>query len=273
MYIEFVILDNFLLTYLAGLTAARLVRKRPSVVRMLIASAVGTAVAVVYPFMRIGLWLQVLVKLCLGIMLCVIMYFKTPKFLTSCLLFFGCTFAYGGASYALGLIVFADATAAARFSAKCPLFLTLGIGALVFVCSRYVIKRIRIAHARAPYEYDMDIEIYGKCLRFKAFLDTGNCVFDELSGLPLVITDVNAFTQKLDAEASREFLLGLDKLRRVNIRTAAGQACAHVLKPTKITVYSGTDKHTIDAMVGIVGGRRFSAEHEILIPVTLAEGV
>lgn len=273
MYIEFVILDNFLLTYLAGATAARLAKKRPSTVRLVIASIVGTGVAIAYPFMKAGIWAQILIKLALGMTLCVIMYFKTPRFLTSSLLFFGCTFAYGGASYAIGLIVFADASAAARFSAKYPLFLTLGTGAAVFLCSKYIIKRIRIAHARAPFEYDMEIELYGKCLKFKAFLDTGNCVFDEKSGLPLVITDANVFMQKLDAAATREFLTALDGLRRVTVRTAAGQTEARVLKPQRITVYSGSDKHTIDAMVGIVGGRRFSAEHEILIPVTLAEAV
>ena len=114
MYIEFVIADNFLLTYLAGATAARICHKRLRVWRLVLASAVGTAVAVFYPFMRVGFVLQFVIKLSLGAALCVIMFAKTPKPITSSLLFFGCTFAYGGACYAIGLMFYGNSSEIGR---------------------------------------------------------------------------------------------------------------------------------------------------------------
>ncbi|MDE7464039.1 MAG: sigma-E processing peptidase SpoIIGA, partial [Clostridiales bacterium] len=238
MYIEFVIADNFLLTYLAGATACGLCHKRVNVIRLLIASAVGTVVAVFYPFMKLNTVAQFAVKISLGIGLCFIMFFKTKRPITSSLLFFGSTFAYGGACYALGLVIYSDAAKAAAFSRRYPLFMVLTTGVVVFFLSRYVIKRLRAARAREPYELGADVEVFGKSLHFDAFLDTGNCVFDDVTGLPVVITDCERFSKKLDGESAFEFLKNIDKFRLLKVKTPAGEADAHVIGPTCITVYS-----------------------------------
>ena len=274
MYIEFVIADNFLLTYLAGATAARICHKRLRVWRLVLASAVGTAVAVFYPFMRVGFVLQFVIKLSLGAALCVIMFAKTPKPITSSLLFFGCTFAYGGACYAIGLMFYGNSSAAGEFCRKCPLFLVLGTGAAVYLAARYCVKRMKPAHARAPYEYGTDVEVFGSVLHFDAFLDTGNCVFDGKTGLPVIITDAERFSEKLGAAAAIEFSKKLDSLRKIRARTPAGTAEVYIVEPSRITVYSDRHGHKIKAVIGLVGGRKFSGAHEMLLnPAVIAEGV
>ena len=274
MYIEFVILDNFILTYLAGALASTLIRKRTRVWRLVVASAVGTVVAVFYPLMKIGVTAQIALKCGLWILLSCILYIKTPRPITSSLLFLCCTFVLGGASYAVGLIFFSSSDRAEEFSRKCPLFIVLGGGAIVWLIARYVVKRLRVVRARAPYEYGTDVEVFGQKLTFSAFLDTGNCVFDDKTGLPLVITDCELFMKKLGGEGSHRFVKSLSELRQITLKTAAGESKAYVLKPTKITVYSQTGQHTINAMVGLVGGRYFSADHEMLLnPLAIAEAV
>lgn len=276
MYIEFVIADNFLLTYLAGSAATRLCRNKVNVWRLLIASTVGTVIAVFYPFLRAGAGIQLIVKLSLWVVLSVVMFYKTPRALVASLMFLGCTFAFGGASYALGLILYSNSAAATTFSLKCPLFLVLGTGATVYVCMRYCIKRMRLPRARAPYEYGTEIEIFGKRMTFAAFLDTGNCVFDGRTGLPVVITDLDSFTAKLDGKAAVEFVKGLPKLRKITAKTPAGSADIYIVEPSEITVYSDMHRHKINAMVGLVcgQGKRFSATHEMLLnPAAMTEGI
>ena len=276
MYIEFVIADNFLLTYLAGATATRLCHNKVCVWRVMLAAAIGTAIAVFYPFMRGGAAAQFAVKLALWIALSVVMYFKTPRAIAESIMFLGCTFAFGGASFALGLILYSDMTQANAFSRKCPLFLVLGTASIMYLCIRYCIKRLRLPRARAPYEYGTEIEIYGERLRFAAFLDTGNCVFDGDSGLPVVITDVDSFTAKLNSVAVVEFAKRLPKLRRISARTHAGLADIILVRPTRITVYSDRRGHTINAMVGLVSGagKSFAPTHEMLLnPAVMTEGV
>lgn len=276
MYIEFVIADNFLLTYLAGSAATRLCRNEVNVWRLLAAAVVGTVVAVFYPFLRAGAVVVITVKVSLWAVLSVIMFYKTPRAVVAGLMFLGCTFAFGGASYALGAIIYADAGAAGEFTRKCPLFLVLGTGTAVYWCVRFCIKRMRLPRARAPYEYGTEVEAFGKRMKFAAFLDTGNCVFDGKTGLPVVITDLDSFTSKLDGAAAVEFIKSLPKLRKISAKTPAGDADIYIVRPQCITVYSDRHGHKINAMVGLIGGRnkRFSAAHEMLLnPAALTEGI
>lgn len=275
MYIEFVIVDNFLLTYLAGAAAARLCHNRVPKWRIIVAAILGTAAAVFYPFMNIGRAGSAAVKLALGAALCAVMFARTVKPLLSSALFFGCTFAFGGSSYALGLILYGEGGAATAFSVKYPLFLTLGCGCAVYAVVRIIWKRLSKATARAPYEYDTDVEIFGATLRFSAFLDTGNCVCDGKTGLPVVITGADVFTRKLTGAAAAEFLRGVDSLRSITVKTAAGEARVRVVEPDKITVYSHGQPHRIEALIGLVGAdKRFGAAHEMLLnPIAVAAGV
>ncbi len=273
MYIEFVIADNFLLTFLAGATASGLCHKRVDVLRLMAAAAVGTVVAVFYPYMRLDTAAQFAVKIALGGGLCFIMFWKTKRPLTSSLLFFGCTFAYGGACYAVGLIIYSDAAKAAAFSRRYPLFMTLATGAVVYLAAKFVIKKLRAARARAPYELRADVEVLGKSLSFAAYLDTGNCVFDDVTGLPVIITDCERFGKKLDGAAAFEFLKNIDRFRQLKVKTPTGESRARMVGPCRVTVYSADEPHRIDAMVGLVG-ERFSSAHEMLLnPAVMAEGV
>ena len=273
MYIEFVIADNFLLTFLAGAAAARLCHKHVNIFRLLTASAIGTVVAVFYPFFTVHVVLQIVIKVALGITLCVIMYVKTPRFITSSLLFFGCTFTFGGACYALWYAV-GGTGAAAKYLGECPLFLTLGVGAVVSLGVEYVVKRLRLARAAAPYVYRTDVEIFKQVLSFDAFLDTGNCVFDDRTGLPVVITDLGLFTYKLDAMSSAEFIKRVDRFRKRRIVTAAGEADIFILRPDRITVYSDKRKHKINAVLGLAVKGFASRGHEMLLNGSaLTEGV
>lgn len=274
MYIEFAILDNFLLTFLAGRTAAKLSHNKANIWRLIASATVGTVVAVFYPYLREGIVVELAVKLSLWVVLCAIMYYKTPRFAVQSLMFLGCTFAFGGASYALGLILYSSATRAAEFSSKYPLFLVLGTGGAVYAGAAFCIKKMRVPSARAPYEYGLQVKVYGASMNFRAFMDTGNCVFDEKTGLPVVVTDVDSFTKKLDGTAAVEFAKQLSSLRTISARTHAGETSIYVLRPTEISVYSDRQWHKIHAMIGLVGGeRRFSKEHEMLLNPAVLEVV
>lgn len=273
MYIEFVIADNFLLTALAGAMAARLCHKRVNVWRLMIAATVGTTVAVFYPYFRLGWVWNTAVKVALGIVLAAIMYARTPRPIVSGMLFFGCTFALGGANYALGLL-FCGESGAADFCAKYPLFPTLAIGVGVYYGVAFIVARLRVPRARAPYEYPVEVEIFGSVMRFDAFLDTGNCVFDGKSGLPVVITDSAVFSDKLGS-AAMEFVKNIDKFRRITVSTAAGETEIIVLSPKRITAYSDKRGHTIYAELGICPKPSFTKGHELIIGPTvgITEGV
>lgn len=276
MYIEFVIADNFILTFLAGAAAARLCHKRVNIIRTVIAAAMGTLVAVFYPFMKIGFWAQLGVKLALWTLLSAALFLRTPRPVTSALMFLGATFTFGGACYAVWECVCTVYPKALEFCSQQPVFLTMSAAAALYAGVRFIVKRIRVLRSREPYECLAVIDIFGKNLKFSAFMDSGNCVFDDRSGLPIIITDAERFTSKLDGPSATEFLKRVDRLRATTIRTAAGETRVYLLKPTSVTVYTDKREHKIDVMVGLIGGEttRFSRSHELLIgPSAIAEGV
>lgn len=274
MYIEFVIADNFLLTYLSGAAAARFCHKRVGVLRTTLAAAVGTVAAVAYPFIHIGFWYLAAIKIVLWAALSAIMYAKTQRCAVSALMFLGCTFCFGGACYAVWIALCSAFPAFAAAVGDCPMFLTLGAGAIVYAGMRYAIKKVRLLRAREPYEYLTEVEVFGKKLTFCAFLDTGNAVFDNVTGLPVIITDANRLSRKLDGASAAEFIKNVDRFRVMTVKTAAGETTVRLIKTNSVTVYSDKRGHKIDAMVGIVGGQAFSSKHEMLIgPSAFSEGV
>lgn len=274
MYIEFVIADNFLLTYLAGSAATRLCHNKVKVWRLLVAAIVGTTVAVFYPFID-GILLSLAVKLALWIVLSFILFFKTPRAFVAAVMFLGCTFAFGGACYAV-MLCLCGGKNVSEFVARYPICLVLLCGLVAYAAVRYCIRRMRVPRVRAPYEYGTEVSVFDTTLKFAAFLDTGNCVFDARSGLPVVITDIDRFTEKLDGTAAVKFAKTLPKLRTMTARTLAGETVIYLVEPTAITVYSDRHWHKINAMVGLVGGqgKRFSDLHEMLLcPAAMTEGV
>lgn len=272
MYIEFVIADNFLLTYLAGAAGYRLCHNRVCVWRTVIAALVGTTIAVFYPFFDCAAWILFVIKLGLWCVLSAIMYYKTPRCGVAAMLFLGSTFALGGASYA-ALTCFSGG--AADFVTKYPICLVLGVGCAVYGCMRYAVRRLRLVRARAPYEYRAEVTVFGTRMVFCAFLDTGNCVFDGKTGLPVVITDIGVFTDKLSGGAAVRFAKDLPKLRQMQAKTPAGSTEIYIVQPTEITVYSDRHKHKINAMIGLIGSAgRFTAAHEMLLcPAAMTEVV
>ncbi|MCH5155246.1 MAG: sigma-E processing peptidase SpoIIGA [Clostridiales bacterium] len=273
MYIEFVIVDNFMLTYLAGALAARLCHIKARVWRLIVASTVGTAVAVFYPFI-VSIWLSLAVKLGLWVILSIIMYIKTPRCCVSAVVFLGCTFALGGACYAVELCLCGGKNVT-EFVMKYPIFLVMSCGVIVYIGGRYCIRRLRVPRVRAPYEYGTEVSVFDTTIKFAAFLDTGNCVFDARSGLPVIITDIERFTDKLDGMAAVKFAKVLPTLRTITASTPAGTAVIYLVQPNEITVYSDRQWHKINAMVGLIGdGRRFSDTHEMLLcPAAMTEVV
>ena len=274
MYIEFVIADNLLLTYLAGSAAAKLCHNRVRAWRLIVASVIGTAVAVFYPFIG-SIYLSIAVKLCLWVTLSFVMYFRTARPAVAAVVFLGCTFAFGGACYAVELC-FCGGQNVSEFMARYPICLVLVCGVIVYGGMRYCIRRMRVPRVRAPYEYGTEVSVFDTKMKFAAFLDTGNCVFDARSGLPVVITDIDRFTDKLDTDAAVKFAKSLPKLRTITAKTPAGETVIYLVQPSTISVYSDRQWHKINAMVGLVGGqgKRFSDAHEMLLgPEILAEVV
>ncbi len=259
VYVECVIIDNFSVTMLAALLSYRFLSVTVSKIRCVIASAVGTAVAVLYPLINVHAVLLALIKIALGAVLSLILFWKKCNVLKGAGAFVLITFFFGGVLFAVGLMVYADANKALTLPlSDFPIgVVILGAIGTYFVCKRVVMRVKRMRDSRS-FVTDTEITVFSKTFRSKGFLDTGNRLYDEKTGLPVVVLNLNAALQLLDSDKLSAILNKRGEeisngAHYIEYSTVGGKSNKIlVLKPQELRLYFGQTEHRIkDVMIGI----------------------
>ena len=73
IYIEYVLIDNFVINYLILLLVKKTMKLKTSIFRMVLSSGIGTIVAVLMPLFSVSNWLFILIKLLLGVSMILIL--------------------------------------------------------------------------------------------------------------------------------------------------------------------------------------------------------
>ncbi len=258
VYIEYVILDNFVITYMLAALTYRILLKRVAKLRTLIASVVGTGVAVAYPFVKGDVWV-ILLKLGLYVVLCLILFLKKQKFFLCSLTFLGLTFLFGGLMFGIGFAVCKDAATAMRVSPlDFPVSIVI-IGAfLCYIAARKIAVRFHRVKDLGGVIYDFSLSLLGNTMKFRGLLDTGNRLYDKSSGLPVVILSAKSLMGLISDEQFRIMFSGKgESLQRgahyMEIGTVAGgKNRILLLKPESFVLYSKTEGNILyDVMVGV----------------------
>ena len=259
VYVECVIIDNFFVTMLAALLSYRFLSVSVSKTRCIAASAVGTVVAVFYPLMNVHAVLLVLIKIVLGAALSFILFYKKCSVIKGAGAFVMITFFFGGVMFAAGLMIYADVNKALTLPlSDVPIGLFILAAIAAYAVFRRVVMRYKRIRDSCSFVADTEITVFSKTLKSKGFLDTGNGLYDEKTGLPIVVLNAKAALQLLDH----------DKLSAIlNKRGEEISVDAHyieyatvgkkdnrilVLKPDEIRLYFGQTEHRIkDVMIGL----------------------
>lgn len=257
-YIEYVILDNFVVTYMLAALTYRILLKRVPKLRAAAAATVGTAVAVCYPFVESDVWV-VIIKLSLWLALSLILFAGGQKFILCSLTFLGLTFLFGGAMFGIGFFISGDASEAMRVN-----MLDFPISAVVigvFFCY-LAVRKIAVRFHRIKdlggVIYDFSLSVLGNTMNFRGLMDTGNRLYDKVSGLPVIILSAKSLMGNVTDEQFRIMFSGRgDTLQKdahyMDISTVAGgKSKILLLHPDAFVLYS-RDKANIlyDVMVGV----------------------
>lgn len=257
-YIEYVILDNFVVTYAIASLTYRIMLKRVCLLRAAIASFIGTAVAVFYPFIK-GDALVLIIKIVLWGILSLILFLKKEKFFMCALTFLSLTFLFGGVMFGIGFIVSGDASEALRLN-----MLDFPVSAIilgVFLCW-WIVKKISVKFHRirdlGGVIYDFSLSILGNTMKFRGLMDTGNRLYDKVSGLPVIVLSAKSLMGNISDEQFRIMFSGRgDTLQPqahyMEISTVAGgKNKILLLKPDAFVLYSARGGNILyDVMVGV----------------------
>jgi len=273
VYIEYVIIDNLVVTALICSLSAKAAGIRVRRLRIIAAAALGTVVAVVLPLFVIHVGVYILITGMLGMTIICIM--TVPKgrriMLRYGAVFLGVSFLFGGALTAVGYLVTGDI-----YLALTTPFIDfpLGVIVVVSVVLYYICRKFFLAVKRARntnnYALDAHISMLGKVYKVRGLIDSGNGLYDERTGLPIIILGLKTVVKTLTDGDLIKVLNGQgDSLckgaRYIEIETVTGKDKILIVPCQKFILYSGRQMNTMyEVMVGLKAGTLGSGVEALL---------
>lgn len=196
VYIEFAVIDNLIMDYILLREAAVCCARKFKPLRLFLSSLVGTAGAVLLPLLSVAPLYSFLIKLFIGaLMAFVCVKHRTPReYLVYFNVFLLFTFITGGAIIALfsfagikyDLAAYTQAGVVPMGLALLAAF-ALALGVKTFI--RRAVKKIKSYGDVMP----LIIKAEGKLFELSGFLDSGNTLKDERTGLPVIMISKRSF--------------------------------------------------------------------------------
>ena len=261
VYVESVIIDNFVIDGLIGILTLKTLRFKTNHLRIALSAAVGTAFALVMPFVRLNAVILLLIKTAAAFLLVLLLapYKKFPRFLLAYLTYFGYTFLLGGACIGIIYLMTGDINSALSLNYQSPvcigLILFLGAAA-VFGVSRAAVY-INRKRAVLSFYRVFSAEINGKSTgKLNGFVDSGNSLYAD--NLPVVVIKASAIKAVFTPETLERYLLTgslkefpCGRLMEFSTLSDSKQKIP-VFRPDKLVIYSGGRENIIyDVMIGI----------------------
>ncbi len=249
VYIEYVILDNFVIDYLLLSAALYTLRIRRKKRRLIPAALCGTAFAALLPLFSIGAAAMLAVKLAVGLAMVLIAanYGKAKRAAAAYAVFLLFTFASGGAITGIMYMLKKDISldSVITYSSDIPVSaIIVGCAALIW-CAKRVIAKIYKKRDVYPFVRKAVIKKGDKVVETSGFIDSGNRLFDAVTGLPIVVISkalavkLVDFTEKTDA-------------RYINLSTVGGKSRMLIFSIDYLQIYNGDEPHIIvNVMAGI----------------------
>ena len=237
VYVEYVIIDNLIINYLLLKVSANLARVKSSVLKLCVASLVGTLVAVIVPLVKMPTIIFFLIKILLGISMVLII--ALGENLSKIVTIFGFFILFTALAGGVGIMIFylAGVDYKVYFSLNYNSFIPVGVSVfIVFILSKITIKWVnsllKIRDVR-PFVRKCVLVSKGKKVLTAGFIDSGNRLIDVDSGLPIIVASLS-LTKKLEK-------LGVlnTPLKSVNISTVAGESRTLIYIIDKLMVYNG----------------------------------
>ena len=208
MYIEYVIIDNFIINFLLLKSAMASSRVKTGKLKLIISSVLGTVVAVIMPLFSIDNGFLILIKINLGLVMVLIAgeYLTVKKMLIAFCYFLLFTFLSGG--LIIGLFCLAGVDYIVYFSVNYNSFMPVGISVLlVYLFTKltlYLIYNLLKARDIKPFIRKCIIVISGKKFKVNGYIDNSEAI-EELREELEAIEERGIELIKADEEESAEY--------------------------------------------------------------------
>lgn len=257
IYIEPLIIRNLLIAYCISASSYRFLRVKTDLFRIIIAICVGVAASVFYPLTSLSLPWILLIKTAVAATMCLILFAGKCKLVKAAAVFVLCVLTFGGCAYFAACIKYKDPKTA--LAKPCSIWLCLVLAASVAVYS--LVKRLSVVYHKAtdscPYQCEYKVKLLGKEISGNGYIDTGNLLYDDKTGLPVTVISVKALAPYLsDFQFGKLFAGHADEVfagaRKLKCNGVTGEGEMWIVRPESFEVYFGNLSNIVlDVMVGL----------------------
>lgn len=193
--IEYVLIENLFIDLMIFKTTALVLKIKGRY--FFLVSLFASVFALILPIFHLGSVSSFFVKILFGVLLVNLSFkFSTFRsFLKVFLVFIFSTFLYGGV-----------ASFITQTFGEVAVLVLLGGVTLSYFVTKYIVKFLSRRKQVQNFCYDVELEVSGRRLNCKGFLDTGNLLRDPLTSRPVSIIGLKLFTQIFGEDSMLELL-------------------------------------------------------------------
>lgn len=241
VYIEYVLIDNFVIDYLLLKTTLSLTGRVCDKRRLFLCAVLGATGALAFPLLDTASVILALIKISFG---AVLLFLSAPfptfkKYLVALSVFLGLTFLTGGAVIGIYELFGID------FKSEYPVALVVIPATLLLKALTETVKYVAKRTKTAKCEYKCELTLGEACVKTNAFLDTGNNLYDGES--PVIVIEKSIAVKFIAS-------LKIPEMRRISVKTAIGNSMMTVFKIESLKIYFGDRPNIIyNVSVGVSG--------------------
>lgn len=262
VYIEYVLLDNFVIDYLLLKTAHKIAGVTAREGRLLLCSAAGAIIALAYPLINVKA-ITVAVKILCGFLIAAssAKYRSAREFLLTLISFVGLTFLTGGT------IVGVFELLGLAYSSEISVALMILPAYVVISCAAKTIKTIYKRKDVAAFIYKVVLKRGENEITAAGFMDTGNCVYDGDS--PVVFVNSSVAKRLIFDKSGKPV-----NLKKLTVHTVNGTEEKICFKLDGLTIYIGGATNIITNVTACVADKGGDIGYDVLLhPALLAVNI
>lgn len=269
VYIEYAFLDNFIMDFILLKISLKCAKIKTSIFRLCISSFIGTVLTIILSLFTFKGWVLFALKILLGLLIAFLggNYIKIKDYLLSVIFFFLFTFLSGGAIIALFNLSGIDYNSyfVLNYNSILPIGVTFLMVYLFTKGFTLLVESIIKNKEKENFYRKCEIVINGKKLKVIGYIDTGNNLYDNFSGLPVIIAS-KSLIKKLYINNALP-----NTYKNIMVETINGSSTIKIFYIDKLMIYKGTLMNIYNNVLLGVGGTDLNVgfECDLLLHSTL----
>lgn len=245
VYVEDVLIENFLVTYLTLSIVYGFLKQEKPKIRVIIACILASLVALIYPLLILSSLLLFLLKILIGYIICLIAYkgetLKKQAFFVC--MFLIVTSIYGGINLCIYFALYGNFESTKKLPTILIVFSLYVITYFLKQCQQKLYQKKNISN----FIYNIEIKNDNEIIKTIAYLDTGNILQDNKTQKPVVLVNYKMF-EKINKNFKVQTLLtkslsGLKNAHYITVKTATNSTELLAFCVDELKIYeSGTFK-------------------------------